>query len=77
MQKNIQPGVDNPGTPSNFTVCVVTGDEECYETFQDLLNPVIEELHDGYQATNVHRTDMDFSKITGKPTLAKKKVICD
>ena len=53
MQKCIQPGVDNPGTPSNFTVGVVAGDEESYETFRDLFNAIIEEQHDGYQATNI------------------------
>ena len=26
MQKCIQPGVENPGTPSNFTIGVVAGD---------------------------------------------------
>ena len=53
MQKCIQPGFDNTGNPSNFSLGVVAGGEESYETFQDLLNKIIEELHDGYKATNI------------------------
>ena len=66
MQKCIQPGVDNPGTPSKFTVGVVAGDEESYETFKDLFDPIIEELHDGYGPSDVHHTDLDASKLTGE-----------
>ena len=44
----IQTGVDNPGHPFIYTVGCVAGDEESYDTFGDLLDPVIEYRHGGY-----------------------------
>uniref|UniRef100_A0A8C6U217 Creatine kinase U-type, mitochondrial n=1 Tax=Neogobius melanostomus TaxID=47308 RepID=A0A8C6U217_9GOBI len=44
----IQTGVDNPGHPFIKTVGMVAGDEESYEVFAELLDPVIMERHNGY-----------------------------
>lgn len=37
----IQTGVDNPGHPFIFTVGLTAGDEECYDVFKELFEPVI------------------------------------
>jgi len=59
----IQTGVDNPGHPFIMTVGAVAGDEESYEVFADLFDPIIEARHSGYQKTDKHKTDLDSSKI--------------
>lgn len=57
--------MDNPGHPFISTVGVVAGDEESYEVFADLFDPIIEERHNGYKRTDKHKTDLDASKIKG------------
>ena len=47
-------GVDNPGHPFIMTVGCVAGDEESYEVFADLLDPVINKRHGGYSKVCVH-----------------------
>merc|ERR1711970_1486216 len=42
LDRIIQTGVDNPGHPFIMTVGAVAGDEESYEVFADLLDPIIE-----------------------------------
>ena len=61
----IQTGVDNPGHPFISTVGVVAGDEDSYTAFADLMDPIIEERHNGYKKTDMHKTDLDASKIKG------------
>ena len=61
----IQTGVDNPGHPFILTVGAVAGDEESYETFAELFDPIIEERHNGFKKTDVHKTNLDSSKIRG------------
>jgi len=61
----IQTGVDNPGHPFILTVGAVAGDEESYETFAELFDPIIEERHNGFKKTDMHKTDLDSSKIRG------------
>ena len=56
----IQTGVDNPGHPFIMTVGCVAGDEESYEVFKDLLDPVISDRHGGYKPTDKHKTDLNF-----------------
>uniref|UniRef100_A0A3Q3JYL8 Creatine kinase U-type, mitochondrial n=1 Tax=Monopterus albus TaxID=43700 RepID=A0A3Q3JYL8_MONAL len=64
LDQAIQTGVDNPGHPFIKTVGMVAGDEESYEVFGDLINPVIKERHNGYDPLNMkHPTDLDSSKI--------------
>ncbi|KAJ4938187.1 hypothetical protein JOQ06_002812 [Pogonophryne albipinna] len=60
----IQAGVDNPTDPFIKTVGMVAGDEESYEVFADLLDPVIKDRHNGYNPNTMkHPTDLDSSKI--------------
>merc|ERR1711881_326805 len=61
----IQTGVDNPGHPFIMTVGCVAGDEECYETFKEFFDPVIEGRMNGYKPTDMHKTCLDPSKIVG------------
>ncbi|XP_022104944.1 creatine kinase, flagellar-like [Acanthaster planci] len=61
----IQTGVDNPGHPFIMTVGMVAGDEECYELFADLFDPVIDARHGGYPKTAKHPTDLDATKLKG------------
>ncbi|XP_053301198.1 creatine kinase B-type isoform X2 [Pleuronectes platessa] len=59
----IQTGIDNPGHPFIMTVGCVAGDEETYEVFQDLMDPVIEERHGGYKPSDIHKTDLNFENL--------------
>ncbi|KAG7247681.1 hypothetical protein CRUP_013593, partial [Coryphaenoides rupestris] len=62
LDQAIQTGVDNPGHPFIKTVGMVAGDEETYEVFADLLDPIIKERHNGYDCrTMTHPTDLDSS----------------
>nr|XP_032624547.1 creatine kinase U-type, mitochondrial-like [Chelonoidis abingdonii] len=64
LDQCIQTGVDNPGHPFIKTVGMVAGDEESYEVFADLFDPVIQERHNGYNPrTMKHPTDLDASKV--------------
>ncbi|KAL2300898.1 hypothetical protein Nmel_013792 [Mimus melanotis] len=64
LDQCIQTGVDNPGHPYIKTVGIVAGDEETYEVFADLFDPVIQERHNGYNPrTMKHPTDLDATKI--------------
>ncbi len=42
-----------------MTVGCVAGDEETYEVFQELLDPIIEDRHGGYKPTDKHKTDLN------------------
>ncbi|KAF6714748.1 Creatine kinase S-type, mitochondrial [Oryzias melastigma] len=65
LDQCIQTGVDNPGHPFIKTVGCVAGDEESYEVFAELFDPVIKDRHNGYDPrTMTHPTDLDASKIT-------------
>ncbi|PIK34842.1 creatine kinase, mitochondrial [Apostichopus japonicus] len=49
---------------------MVAGDEECYEVFKEIFDPVIDERHNGYRTDQLHPTDLDASKIrAGTSTL--------
>ncbi|XP_015413005.1 PREDICTED: creatine kinase U-type, mitochondrial [Myotis davidii] len=64
LDQCIQTGVDNPGHPFIKTVGMVAGDEESYEVFAELFDPVIQERHNGYDPRIMkHTTDLDASKI--------------
>ncbi|KAG1957065.1 creatine kinase S-type, mitochondrial isoform X2 [Pimephales promelas] len=65
LDQCIQTGVDNPGHPFIKTVGMVAGDEESYEVFAEIFNPVIKDRHNGYDPTTMtHPTDLDSSKIS-------------
>ena len=55
--------MDNPGHPFIQTVGAVAGDEESYEVFAELFDPIITERHDGYGKHAQHKTDLDSSKL--------------
>ncbi len=47
------------GHPFIMTVGCVAGDEETYEVFKELLDPVIQDRHGGYKPTDKHKTDIN------------------
>lgn len=65
LDQAIQTGVDNPGHPFIMTVGCVAGDEESYEVFAPLFDPVIEKRHGGYKTTDRHRTDLNPENLVG------------
>ena len=65
LDQAIQTGVDNPGHPFIMTVGCVAGDEESYEVFAPLFDPVIEKRHGGYKTTDRHRTDLNPENLIG------------
>ena len=46
-----------------MTVGCVAGDEESYETFKELLDPIISDRHGGYKPTDKHKTDLNFENL--------------
>lgn len=60
----IKTGVDNKGHPHIKTVGVVAGDEESFETFKELFDPVISARHGGYGTDQKQPTDLDLSKVS-------------
>lgn len=46
-----------------MTVGCVAGDEETYEVFKELLDPVIEDRHGGYKPSDKHKTDLNPSNL--------------
>uniref|UniRef100_A0A8C2KRS9 creatine kinase n=1 Tax=Cyprinus carpio TaxID=7962 RepID=A0A8C2KRS9_CYPCA len=71
----IQTGVDNPGHPFIMTVGCVAGDEETYEVFKDLLDPIIEDRHGGYKPTDKHKTDLNPDNLQGGDDLDPNYVL--
>merc|ERR1719403_222420 len=60
----IKTGVDNPGHPHIKIVGMVAGDEESYEVFKDLFDPVIDLRHKGYPADAIQPSNMDFNQLS-------------
>jgi len=71
----IQTGVDNPGHPFIMTVGCVAGDEESYDDFAELFDPVIEARHNGFKKTDKHKTDMNPNNLKGGTNLDPKYVL--
>nr|CAB3231430.1 creatine kinase B-type [Phallusia mammillata] len=61
--------------PFIMTVGCVAGDEESYETFADLFDPVIEARHNGYKKSDMHKTDIDPDHLKGGENLDPKYVL--
>merc|ERR1719453_1742989 len=60
----IKTGMDNPGHPHIMTVGVVAGDEESYEVFKELFDPVTI-ARQGYDHTRKPQpTNMDISQLS-------------
>merc|ERR1719201_908321 len=60
----IKTGMDNKGHPMIKTVGMTAGDEESYEVFKELFDPVIDIRHGGYAPNAKHPTDLDVSKLS-------------
>jgi len=60
----IKTGVDNKGHPHIKIVGMTAGDEESYETFKELFDPVISRRHGGYAADAKQPTNMDYNKLS-------------
>merc|ERR1711865_385704 len=60
----IKTGVDNPGHPHIKTVGVVACDEESYEVFKELFDPVISARHGGYAPDAKQPTNLDTSQLS-------------
>ncbi|KAM4521548.1 creatine kinase B-type [Odontesthes bonariensis] len=71
----IQTGIDNPGHPFIMTVGCVAGDEETYEVFKDLMDPVIEDRHGGYKPSDKHKTDLNPENLQGGDDLDPNYVL--
>ncbi|KAJ7376392.1 hypothetical protein OS493_034914 [Desmophyllum pertusum] len=65
LDQAIQTGVDNPGHPYIMTVGCVAGDEESYDVFADMFDPVIEGRHNGYTKSAKHKTDLNPDNLKG------------
>merc|ERR1712072_43641 len=58
-------GVDNPGHPHIKTVVLVACDEESYETFAELFDPVTMARHGGYDHKSQKQpTNMDLNQLS-------------
>merc|ERR1719428_844984 len=60
----IKTGMDNKGHPMIKTVGMTAGDEDSYEVFKALFDPVIDIRHGGYKPDAKHPTDLDVSKLS-------------
>lgn len=63
------------GHPFIMTVGCVAGDEETYEVFADLLDPVIEVRHKGFKKTDKHKTDLNPENLKGGDDLDSNYVL--
>merc|ERR1719281_1749673 len=60
----IKTGMDNKGHPMIKTVGMTAGDEDSYDVFKELFDPVIDIRHGGYKPDAKHPTDLDTSKLS-------------
>merc|ERR1739838_561403 len=75
LDQAIQTGVDNPGHPFIMAVGCVAGDEESYDVFADMFDPVIEARHNGFKKHDKHKTDMDPHNLQGGTNMDPKYVL--
>merc|ERR1719183_2996041 len=59
LSNGMQAGVLRPHLGVGFTC----GDEECFELFKDIINPIVKGWHQFDPATQTHTSDLDFSKL--------------
>jgi len=61
----IKTGVDNLSHPHVLnTVGIVAGDEESYEVFKDLFDPIISYKHGGYSSSAIQPSNLDYNKLS-------------
>ncbi|PIO33103.1 hypothetical protein AB205_0149210 [Aquarana catesbeiana] len=63
------------GHPYILTVGAVAGDEECYDVFCDLFDPIIEDRHGGYKPGDQHKTDLKSEHLKGGDDLDPNYVL--
>merc|ERR1719359_1856769 len=59
----IKTGIDNPGHPHIKTVGLTAGDEDCYEVFKELFDPIISDRHNGYKPDDKQPTNLKIDEI--------------
>merc|ERR1719359_1000831 len=64
LAANIKTGMDNNGHPMIKIVGMTAGDEDSYEVFKDLFDPVIDIRHGGYAPDAKHPTDLNVAKLS-------------
>merc|ERR1719359_56725 len=64
----VKTGIDNPGHPMIKTVGMTAGDEESYEVFKELFDPVIDARHSGYPPDAKQPTNLDLDKLSPTDT---------
>uniref|UniRef100_A0A672HJ99 creatine kinase n=1 Tax=Salarias fasciatus TaxID=181472 RepID=A0A672HJ99_SALFA len=67
--------IQTSGHPFIMTVGCVAGDEETYEVFKELLDPVIEDRHGGYKPSDKHKTDLNAENLQGGDDLDPSYVL--
>ena len=60
----IKTGVDNPGHPHIKTCGIVAGDEESYEVFKEIFDPIIADRHGGYGADGTQPTNLNIDELS-------------
>jgi len=56
--------MDNKGHPAIKTVGMTAGDEECYETFKEIFDPIIDARHNGYKPDMKQPTNLDIDQLS-------------
>eukprot|EP00927_Polykrikos_kofoidii_P072619 TRINITY_DN68721_c0_g1_i1.p1 TRINITY_DN68721_c0_g1~~TRINITY_DN68721_c0_g1_i1.p1 ORF type:complete len:1415 (-),score=218.75 TRINITY_DN68721_c0_g1_i1:288-4532(-) len=68
LAKCIKTGIDNKGHPMIRTVGLFAGDDECYEVFRELFDPVIAQKHPNCDVTAMrHVTLLDDTRVGAMP----------
>jgi len=71
----IKTGVDNSDWQNEKIVGIVAGDEDSYEAFKELFDPIINLEHQGWSAEAVHLSNMDCDKLSNRDVDAATKYI--
>uniref|UniRef100_A0A5F9C9F1 Creatine kinase B-type n=1 Tax=Oryctolagus cuniculus TaxID=9986 RepID=A0A5F9C9F1_RABIT len=71
----IQTGVDNPGHPYIMTVGCVASDEESFEVFRELFDPIIEDRQGDYKPSDERKTDLNPDNLQGGDNLDPNYVL--
>jgi len=59
LSNGMQAGVLRPHLGVGFTC----GDEECFELFKDIINPIVQGWHGFDPSTQTHTSDLDYAKL--------------
>jgi len=68
LSNAIQAGVLRP----HLGVGITCGDEECFELFKEIIYPVVQGWHQFDPNTQVHKSDLDASKVAMSPEQVEK-----